>query len=39
MGIFMAKIFMSYHKFRNVVLSQKSLIFWILVSEMVTKWQ
>jgi hypothetical protein len=39
MGIFMAKIFMSYQKFWGVVLSQKSLIFWILVAERVTKWQ
>ena len=35
----MAKIFMSYQKFWGVVLSQKSLKFWILVAEMVTKWQ
>ena len=37
--IFIAKFFMSYQKFWSVVLSQKSLIFWILVSEWVTKWQ
>ena len=34
MEIFMAKFFMSYQKFRCVVLSQKSLKFGILVAEL-----
>ncbi len=36
---FMANLFMSYQRGRGAVLAQKSLIFWILVAEGVTKWQ
>ena len=35
----MAKFFMSYQKFCRAFLAQKRLIFWILVAELVTKWQ